>query len=214
MAQGPRDFIDPNKHFSDSLHFMENSFLSFLQALFYNFPPSANSYHYDDDESLTEIKIEGQNTDNLKAVDTRPKIVVARGAVSINKSGIGNFVGSQNLSAMSRKTATIREGTVGISCYSRSDMEADRLAEICADAIESLTPLIRSLGFLEVRATQIGQRAMIKAGATPQLFVTPLLIRAQITKNYTAEIVDPVKLRAIIYQWIIKPVNLRIPPSV
>lgn len=215
MAQGPNaHYINPNKYFTNSLLFMENSFLTFLQSLFSAFPPGDNCFHYDDTSELSEISIEGQGTENLERVDTRPKIVVARGPVSINKTGIGNFVGSKNLSPEMRKYSAIRSGTVGISCYSRTDLEADKLAEICADAIESMAPVIRQFGFLEVRSTQIGQRAMIKSDSRTELFVTPVLIRVQLTKNYTASIVDPVKLRQIFYQFIVQPVNLKIPPTV
>ena len=179
------------------------------------FDRGINFFHYDDDTALSEIRIEGQNTDNLKDVDPRPKIVVARGPVQMNKTGIANFVGSANLSQLQRSYAVIRSGTVGISCYSRSDMEADQIAEICADGIESLTPLLRKLGFLEVRAMQIGQRAMIKADSRPELFVTPVLVRVQLTKNYVSWIADPVLLREITYKFIIDaPVSFSIPPTV
>lgn len=214
MARGPSDYIDPNKLYPNSLLFMENSFLIFLQSVFSLFPPNSNLYHYDDDPSLTEIAIEGQNTDNLVNVDIRPKIVVARGPIQINKSGINNMIGSSNLSVANRKFAAIRSGSVGISCYSRSDLEADRLAELCADSIESMTEVIRRLGFLEIRTSEIGQRAMIKADSRPELFVTPVLVRAQLTKNYSKQVVDPVRLRDIIYQFIVQPVGLKIPPSV
>lgn len=213
MAQGPNlRYVDPNKLFTNSLLFMENSFLAFLQGLFASFQPGQNCFHYDDNEVVSEIKIEGQNTDNLESVDARPKLVVARGPVSMGKSGIGNFVGSRNLSQFQRQTAVIRSGTVGISCYSRTDLEADRLAEICSDAIDSLTPQIRQFGFLEIRAMQIGQRAMIKADSRPELFVTPVLVRTQLTKNYRAEVADPVKLREIVYNLLIEPLGVAIPP--
>lgn len=216
MAQGPNaHLIDPNKKFSNSLLFMENAFLMFLQGLFMTFDPGVNFYHFDDDPALSEIRIEGQNTDNLKDVDPRPKIVVARGPIQMQKTGIANFVGGRNLSRVDRQYSVIRSGTVGISCYSRSDTEADRVAEICADGIDALTPLIRSLGFLEVRAMQIGQRAMIKSDSRPELFVTPVLIRVQLVKNYNVAVADPVLLREIVYKFIIDaPVSFSIPPTV
>jgi hypothetical protein len=192
---------------------MENSFLVFLQSLFSNFPPGANKLHYDDSPELTEIAIEGQNTDNLTAVDTRPKIVVARGAVRMQKTGINNTIGSRNLSLLQRRIAVIRAGTVGISCYSREELEADRIAEIVASSIESMTDVIRRLGFLEVRATDIGQRAMIKSDSRPELFVVPVVVRAQVTENYNRKIIDPVLLRKILYEFLINPVGLKIPPD-
>jgi hypothetical protein len=211
VAQGPRDYIDPNKYFPNSLQFMENSILQFLQALFANFPVGENCYHYNDSPDLTEIHIEGQSTDNLRTVDTRPKIVVARGPVSVNLAGINGKVGSANLSQRHTQRAAIRSGTVGVSCFSREELEADRLAEICADAIESFSPVIRKLGFLQIHAAQIGQRAIIRSDARPELSVTPVLVRVELTKNYTKEIVDPVQLRKLILQYLIQPVNMMVP---
>lgn len=211
MALGPHDYIDPNRFFPNSLQFMEGSILQFLQALFSNFPVGVNAYHYDDSPDLSEIMIEGQSTDNLRTVDTRPKIVVARGPVNINLAGINGGVGSANITQWKTQRANIRSGTVGVSCFSREDMEADRLAEICADAIESFSPVIRKLGYLQIHAAQIGQRALIKSDARPELSVTPVLVRVQLTKNYNLEFVDPVVLRKMVLQYVIQPLNLNVP---
>lgn len=211
MAQGPNaHFVDPNLYFPNSLRFMENAFLIFLQGMFSAFE---SPYHYDDNPTLTDIKIEGQATDNLEVVDTRPKIVVARGPVQVLKSGINNFVGSRRLVDPTRRYSTIRAGTVGISCYSREELESDRIAEICADGIESMVSVIRHFGFLEVRSQQIGQRAMIKSDSRPELFVTPVLIKTQLTKNYKLTQIDATEVRKIIYNFIINPVGLKIPPN-
>lgn len=216
MAMGPRDFINPNVFYPNTLRFMENSMLAFLQALFSTFPAKSQpnlpqdfpNYHYDSVDELSEINIEGQNTDNLSKVDSRPKIVVARGGVSYQRSGINNFVGASSLQLSPRRHSTILSGTVGISCFSREDLEADRLAMICADSIEFFSHVIRKHGFLEVHAAQIGQRALIKKDARPELTVTPVLIKVQITKNWTAQVVDPIKLRKILLEFVVNPGGL------
>jgi len=208
MAQGPRSFINPNYFYADKLRFMESSVLSFLQQLFSTFPSKKDfegpGYQYSEDEDVTEIKIEGQNTDNLITVDNRPKIVVARGPVQFQQAGINGFVGSQNLSLGSQRHAIIMAGSVGVSVYSREELEADRIAEICASSIESFQPIIRKYGFLEIRTAQIGQRALIKADARPELFVTPVMLRTSVTANWKREVVDPVKLRRVIIEILAK----------
>lgn len=207
MALGPRDYTNPDLFYCDKLRFMENAILGFLQALFSTFPPkgtspnSSISFHYDhEDADKTEINIEGQQTDNLQSVDNRPKIVVARGPVQFQQAGVNGFIGSQNLSLGSQRHAIIMAGSVGISCYSREELESDRLAEICASSIEAFQPIIRKYGFLEIRTAQIGQRALIKADARPELFVTPVMVRTSVTSNWKREVVDPVKLRKIILE--------------
>lgn len=216
MALGPRDYIDPNIFYPNTLRFMENSILAFLQALFSTFPAKNQlpepldytNYHYDPVDELSEISIEGQNTDNLNKVDSRPKIVVARGSVGYNKVGLNNFVGSASLQMSPRRYATILSGTVGISCFSREDLEADRLAMICADSIEQFNNVIRKHGYLQIHTTQIGQRAMIIKDARPELHVTPVLIKTEITKNWTAQSVDPIRLRKILLQSVVNPGGL------
>jgi len=205
MATGPRDIIDPNKFFPNTLLFMENSLLAFLQALFSTFPQDTGCFHYNDSSDLTEIKIEGQGTDNLDSVDTRPKITVFRGNVGWNLAGINGSVGSKNLSQLQVRHTAILSGTVGISCYAREDLEADRIANICASAVEAFSPVIRRFGFLQVHTAQIGQRAQIGADSRPELFVTPVLIKAEVTKNWNREIVDPVLLRKVLIQYVTTP---------
>lgn len=226
MAQGPRSFIDPTKFYADRLRFMENSVLAFLQAIFSTMPkqgeatmsegagdgPSLSWFHFDSESPDTsEIQIMGQSTDNLVTVDNRPRITVARGPVQFQQTGINASIGSANLSLSRQKHAVIMAGSVGISCYSREQLEADRIAELCASSIEGFQPIIRKYGFLEIRTAQIGQCALIKSDARPELFVTPVLIRASVTSNWTREVVDPVKLRRIFTQYIINPVGLTVP---
>lgn len=211
MAQGPRDLIHPGVYFSNSLRFMENSVLSFLQSLFSTMPgvgstpdgwPNAvPAYRYTPDDG-TEIRIEGQSTDNLTTVDNRPKITVARGTVSYQKAGINNFVGSANLSKFRQQHTAILSGSIGISCYSREELEADGLAQIVADSLEFFSPVIRTYGYLEFHTSQIGSRAMIGADSRPELFVVPVLVRVGITKNWKREVVDPVELKKMILKFV------------
>lgn len=218
MAAGQIDITDPNKQygFGSRLRFMENSVLSFLQAIFGTFPADPNDpmsqFYYDhDDSSRSRIQIEGQSTDNLESVDQRPKIVVSRGPVQFMQASINAAIGSKNLSLLSQKHSAIMTGSVGISCYSREDLEADSLAEICATAIEAFQPIIRKYGFLEIRANQIGQRALIRADARPELYVTPVLIKTSVTSNWKREVIDPVKLRKILLEYRVNPGNLTVP---
>ena len=219
MAMGPRDFTNPNMFYADKLRFMENSVLAFLQSLFSTFPPQAvdgmGNYHYDhENDELSQIKIEGQSTDNLESVDNRPKIVVVRGPVSFQQAGVNGFIGSQNLSMAKQRHSVIMAGSVGISCYSREELEADRIAEICASSIEAFQPIIRKYGFLEIRTAQIGQRAMIKGDSRPELFITPVMLKTSVTSNWKREVVDPVELRKIILQMQVRPGDFNVSTTV
>lgn len=188
---------------------MENSILSFYQALFSTFPKgvSPSVFHYDDSPELTEIEIEGRNTDNLKNVNKRPKIVVSRGPVAWEGRGRGggNFVGSKNLSREIQTFADIDAGTIGVSCFSQEGLEADRIATICYNSVKMFRTVLQTAGFLSIHAAQVGQRGLIKSDAKTGLFVVPVVIQTEITKNWRISQVDPVKLRKVIVQFVTKP---------
>lgn len=213
MVTGPKSFLDPSILNDGRLKLMENAVLGFLQGLFATFPPrgiaGSIGLHYDHENvDNTEINIEGQYTDNLQTVDNRPKITVARGPVSFQQAGINASIGSQNLSLAKQRHAIIMAGSVGISCYSKEELESDRMAEICARSIEAFQPIIRQYGFLEIRTSQIGQRALVKSDSRSELFVTPVMLRTSVTAKWTREVVDPVKLRTIVTNIILgRPVN-------
>jgi hypothetical protein len=200
VAQALKDVRDPTRTYTSVLRFIENSVLGFLQVLFSTAPAGRDprNFHYDDNDDLSEILIQGQSTDNLKTVDTRPKIVVARGPVSWGKTHINNFVGARNTTLESRRYAGIHSGSVGISCFSRTDLEADLVAEICFNAITGFRDVIRTYGFLTIDAAEIGQRGLIKMDARPDLFVTPVLIKVQVTRDWHMSNLDPIKLREIL----------------
>lgn len=206
MADAKKDFLDPNRLYPNTLRFVENAVLSFLQALFSSFPAgqSPGVFHYNQDPAVTEIEIEGQNTDNLRNVDLRPKITVARGTLAWANTHINSFVGSKNLSMSGKKFSAIDRGTVAISCFSRNDIEADRIAHICYSAIRGFGPLLQRLGFLSIKAAQVGQRGMIKADATPELFVVPVLVQLEVSTEWTTTKIDPIQLRDYLVQSTIK----------
>jgi len=194
MSSGQRDYIDPNKRFPDVFRFMEYNLLQFLQILFSTFPPK--NLHYSDNDNETDIKIEGQRTDNLKTMDTRPKIVVARGRVDWEGRGIGNFVGSANLSRFNRRFTDINSAPIMVTSFSREDLEADRIAQICFDSIKQFREVIQTFGFLSVKSVSAGQRAIIRGNESrPELTAVPVMVQVQITRNWTLTKTDPVKLR-------------------
>ncbi|NBO55674.1 MAG: hypothetical protein EBU84_14035 [Actinobacteria bacterium] len=207
MADGHKDIIDPNKLYPNVLRFMENSILAFLQVLFSTFPEgqTPRSYHYCDDPLTTEIEIEGQNTDNLQNMDVRPKITVARGPLSWSNTHINSFVGARNLTVEQRRFAAIDRGTVGISCFSRNDLEADQIAHVCYSAIRTFGPVLQRLGYLSIKAAQVGQRGLVKSDSIPTLFVTPVLVQVEITSEWKLKRIDPVQLREVLVQYVMKP---------
>lgn len=76
---------------------------------------------------------------------------------------------------------------------------------ICADSIEMFSNVIRKHGYLQIHTSQIGQRAMIMKDARPELHVTPVLIRTEITKNWSSEVVDPIVLRKVLIAATVNP---------
>lgn len=196
MSSIQKSYLDPNKMFPDPLLFMEEQTCGFLQALFGQFTPKSGCYHFStDDADSTEILIEGRSTDNLQNVDTRPKIVVGRGPSVWENRGINNLVGSKNLSFDRQRFSDIIEGTVGISCFARELRESSAIANICFGAFKKFQTVLRQQGYLLIKSTQVGQTAKIKSDVRPELFVTPVMVRIQLTQNWTVTKAAPVKLQ-------------------
>ena len=193
MSAINRDADDPQKLYFNTSRFMENVIMEFLRAVFMTFPDE--DLRWSPDAETSRIVIEGRSTDNTRDIDTRPKIVVMRGTVGWQNRGIGNFVGSANLSQFRQTFADVEDGTVGVSCFSREDLESDTIAQIVYNAIKMSRTVLQRLGFLTIRSAQLGQRGLIKSDSRPELWVTPVVAMVQTTKNWTVRVSDPIKMR-------------------
>lgn len=202
-----KDPKDPNHIYISSLRFAESIIITFLRGVF-SLGQKFNMPQYDDSDEHTQIVIGPSRRDNGIIEDTvKPKIIVTRGPVQINSQlGVGGSgIGGRNPMTGAHQTASLRRGSVAISCYSRVELEADDLAEYCAEAINNFKSILQVHGFLSIRASQIGSRAIVISGAKDELFVVPIVIEYDISKVMNHSYVDVVKLREVVQKVIFTP---------
>lgn len=168
QPQGPGE--DPLYHYNRLL-------VRFLQLVYATF--DKGSYHWDDDENLTEITISDQDSVGRDAVERRPAIIVARGPASFGNVAIDQFAGPRlnaregfvpNFDPKSgaRRHTDLVASSASFNCLSSNGPEAQRLAGICAMAVRRLKRSLMRAGF-----HRIGEDIQIGAESAPGALVQP-----------------------------------------
>lgn len=147
-----------------TLGYFRNTFLMFLQMAFgSDAAPKEYRYLESDDETL--LKIEAASADNLKTVDHRPRLVVARGPFKWhNRSGIGQIQQSSNLNEgpMNKYVSDIASGSIRITSISREDLESELLANHVLFLIRRFKQLIARSGLLTIQDFTVSSTSMIR----------------------------------------------------
>jgi len=119
---------------------LRKTVLGFLQGLFEEAEVSCFRWH----ESLedTEIVITDEFPLKLDVVGKRPAITLVRGAMSWNKTSIGEML-SLNMANDQKKRSDLVSGTISINCCARDDLESEYIALIVARHLWILGPLLQ-----------------------------------------------------------------------
>ena len=164
-----RQVEDGNKIYGEAqmLRFFANIFIEFLQIVYASNAAPA-SLRYSQDESLTKLIIQSDTADNLKSVDSRPKITVKRGAVRFeNRSGIGQFqdiIGpNASLSRQNQKRVTdLMSGSVLLSVISKEDLESESIASDVIMLIRRFKPALAMQGLLSIKSFEASPTQIIR----------------------------------------------------
>jgi hypothetical protein len=163
---GQRETLDDGSIYAPefTLGYFRNTFLMFLQMTFGSeFAPKEYKYLESDEDTL--IKIEAASADNLKTVDHRPRIIVARGPFKWhNKSGIGHLQQTKNLNSgpMDKFVVDIVSGSIRISTISREDLESEVLANHVLFLIRRFKQQIARSGLLSIQDFSVSATSMIR----------------------------------------------------
>jgi hypothetical protein len=153
-------------------------FITFLQELFAQAP--SGSFHWSDDDRMTEVIISDETPINMEVIEKRPAIVTVRSGVAW--AGIGND------QLMSMKIRTGEEvhtdmisGNMTLNCMSRVAVEAEYLAWLCSRHVWILKHTLMKWGFHKVgEQIQVMGRSpagQIVAGDTEgEVILVPVII--------------------------------------
>lgn len=180
--------------------FLKRITIEFLQILFSSRAPG--SFHYDSDDTKTEIQISDQHAVDLEATHVRPAIISVRGPLSWQGTGLGGGA----MESMSMKTGKMAmndllTGSVAFSCMSREGIEAENLAHIVFNSFKFFRPVLQKHGFFTIKGLNIGGETLIvQEGDNDDLYLVPVYVTAMIQDRWTLKVEAARKLEKMIIE--------------
>ena len=165
--------------------FLKRITLEFLQIIFSARAPG--SYHYDNNDTLTEIQITDQHAVDLEATHIRPAIVGVRGPLSWQGIGLGaNSFEHVHIPSGKQTLNDLLTGSVAFSCLSREGTEAENLAHIVFNSFKFFRPILQKHGLFSIKSMNIGGESLVyQEGDNDDLYLVPVYVTASIQDRWT-----------------------------
>lgn len=175
------------KRVPNSAIFLKRTALEFLQILFGTRAPG--SFHYDSDDTKTEIQIADVNAADLEAVNLRPAIIVQRGPLSWQGLGLGgNALESFDMGNGKAVYNDVLNGSISISCISKEGIEAEQIAHLVFNSFKFFAPTLRKMGFLSIKSLNIGAEALVEQeGVGDETYIVPIVVTAQLQERWSLD---------------------------
>ena len=126
---------------------LRETFVGFLQGLFAATPVGAGCWHWDEDDSITEIVIRDEATVKEEQVGKRPLITLTRGPMQFATLGLDDMVSYE--ADTGRKTkGVLVAGTMTMNCCSRESIESESIAWVAMEYTWLLRDLLISNSLL------------------------------------------------------------------
>jgi hypothetical protein len=182
--------------------------LEVAQLLFYEGNPLGNLV-WSPEEEKTQITICDKYAFNLARVGTTPAIVANRGPMQWSRTSGFRQMQSLDLRTDRRTYTDLVAGSMVLSCFSRSGAEAELIAGYLFESFQALRDVLRKLasrgimqashlGFFKIEATQMGEEALVKGGARPEISVVPVAFQARVQRRWSVEPQGDQKLRTVV----------------
>lgn len=182
--------------------------LEVAQLLFYEGNPLGNIV-WSLEEEKSQITIVDKYAFNLAKVGTTPAIVANRGPIQWGRTSGFRQMQSEDLRTGKRTYTDLVVGSVVLSCFSRSGAEAELIAGYLFESFQTLRDVLRKLGsrgimrpshlgFFKIDAAQMGEEALVKGAARPEVSVVPVAIMARVQRRWSVEPQGKQKLRTVI----------------
>ena len=202
----PESFRDPTRLRHRAHEIVKNSVIEFCQLLFdgQNYP-----LKWMPEQNKTEIGICDKYTFNLDQVMNGPVIVANRGPLAWAKqSGIARRQEMDLRTGATTYTDLVRGG-VTLSCFSRVGLEAEDIAGFIFESMSAFRITLRNLsnqgrilrtvpGLFQIETTSMGEEALVKSSARPDLSVVPVAIAAIVQRRWQTEPTGGRKLQQVI----------------
>lgn len=176
--------------------FLKRTALEFLQILFSL--RGSGSFHYDQDDTKSDILIADYHAVDTKTVGLRPSIIGVRGPLTWQDVGLGSIefrdqrTGDYTISGL-------LNGSVALSCISREGIEAEQLAHLVFNSFKMFRPVLQKYGFFSIKGISIGGETLVEQeGADDRTYVVPVYVSAMVQDRWIMDDTQARKLQKII----------------
>jgi hypothetical protein len=202
-----RSLHDETQRYTHPHQVIKNYALEVAQLMFAEGNPMG--FCWDADQAKTQIVIVDKYSFNLDQVGVTPAIVANRGPLQWMRTSGFRQMQNIDMRTDTRTHTDLVQGSVVLSCFSRSGLEAENIAGYLFEGFQVLRDVLRKvarrgimvpnhLGFFKVEATNMGEEALVKSDSRPELSVVPIAIQAMVQRRYTVTPKNTRKLRDIV----------------
>ena len=195
-----RQTIEESKYMPNVAVFLKRTAIEFLQILFGQ--RAEGSFHYDQDDTKSDILIADIHSVDLKTVGVRPAIIAVRGPLNWQDVGIGS-IEHRDIPTGDYTISGLLNGSVALSCISREGIEAEQLAHLVFNSFKMFRPVLQKYGYFSIKSLNIGAETLIEQeGPDDRTTIVPVYINAAIQDRWKMSEIEARKLRQIIISYL------------
>jgi hypothetical protein len=139
--------VEPRGRGEEPLFYFTRAYVLFLQGLFKQLP--SGSYHWSEDENLSEVVITGQIPVPRERVEQRPAIVVMRGPARFANLTLDNMRRVSSQTGEKERTDLIA-CTMSVNVICKNEPEANRLGFLVLRHTRTFKTMLQRLGFHKI----------------------------------------------------------------
>lgn len=197
-----RSSIEDQQHIPNVAIFLKRTALEFLQILFNTRPPG--SFHYDQDDTKSDILIADVHSVDTKAVGVRPAIIAVRGPLNWQDVGIGS-IEHRDQSTGDYTINGLIIGSLALSCISREGLEAEQIGHLVFNSFKMFRPVLQKYGFFQIKSLNIGAETLVEQeGSDDRTTVVPIYLTATIQDRWSMEDVASKQLKQLVIDHVFK----------
>ena len=194
----PRRSIATGSKIPNAAIFLKRTALEFLQILFSQ--RAQGSFHYDEDDTKTEISISDLHAVDTKSVGVRPAIIAVRGPLSWLQMSLGS-VESRDMPTGKFMYNDLLTGSVALSCISREGIEAEQLGHLVFNSFKHFRPILQRYGYFTIKSLNIGGETLVEQeGADDKTTVVSVYVTAQIQDRWSLDETAARRLKQIVIE--------------
>jgi hypothetical protein len=194
----PRRSIVDAAYIPNVAVFLKRTALEFLQILFSQ--REQGSFHYDQDDTKTDILIADIHSVDTKAVGIRPAIIAVRGPLSWQDVGLASTE-KRDIPTGDYTINGLIIGSLALSCISREGIEAEQLGHLVFNSFKMFRPVLQKYGFFQIKSLNIGAETLVEQeGSDDRTTVVPVYISVTIQDRWIMEDTAARKLKQIIIE--------------